>query len=1028
MNQTNDLIMIRKMYKHLMYAFSPKMILPLVFILIYTLGYAQNPVTIRGEVITHKDRQSLPGVSIREKANPASGTVTDMDGRFVLNVMPGTVLVFSYVGYLPTEVRVENQDFISVTLADDILSLEEFTVVGYGYVKRSDLTGSVSSIRPSDFENQPLNNVAATLQGRAPGVVVNRASGAPGSQTKIRIRGLNSISGNNDPLFVVDGMSIMSINDVNPNDIESVEILKDASATAIYGSRGANGVVLITTRKGTRDKTNVNFNNYYSTSFHPGFYNIMNGYEYANHEMLRREMAGISTDIYSEGYMDTLRMTGGTDWQREVYRTGMTRNSQLSVSGGTDNITYYISGNTNREEGIVRNTDFSSQMIRSNLDARINDWMNVGFMINHQRRNDSNTGDRGYKGSPMWSALVWSPSETVYNEDGSYKFYEPLGALSFNPTALINNRVTDTWSDATIYSADFRVKPFKGLELTTKYSTNNSNYGWDFFNNSLTQDGQAGVNAGRNSSRSNSWEWINILNYNTQINQHNLSFTGVFEESSITLEHLSGRGSNLLTESMGYYNIGIASAFNASTGYSRSALRSYLGRVNYGYKRYLLTLSYRYDGSSKLQGNNKWSGFPSAAFAWNLSDEPFIEALDLFSSLKLRASWGVTGSQAIAPYTTLGLLSSGRNFTYGARDAISMPGYGIGNPRLPDLEWEKTEQINFGLDFSFFTGRLSFQVDYFDKTTRDLHLETSIPAYSGGGRMMSNVGTINNSGVEATVGIVPVSRPAFNWNLSLNGTYLQNKVVSLGEEEILYFNSGYVGGFIDGPVFVLEVGKPFGAIYGFKFLGIWQEDEAEQAALFNRKPGDEKYKDINGDGLINADDKEIIGYAYPDFVFGFNNNISYRNWDLNVFLQGVAGNQILNAAYAATMLPKGDSRTITHRDGLNYWTPTNTNTDVANIGSTASEYHPNSSRFVQDASYIRLQNLTLAYTLRRDISRIGDIKVFLSGQNLFVLTNYKGSDPEAQTHSSGDRDMRAGIDAGAYPNPRVFTLGVNFSL
>ena len=961
--------------------------------------------------VTDPEGNPLPGVTIAVKGTQ-QGTSTNEKGNFGIDVSnKKTTLVFSFIGSLTKEINVGSQTVINVELSPSANSLNAVVVVGYGTQRKSDITGAVSSVSASSYKDQPVVSVASALQGRASGVTINTSSGAPGGAVKVRIRGANSINSNNEPLYVVDGVALGStgLQDINVNDIASMEVLKDASATAIYGSRGANGVILITTKSGQPGKTVTNYNTFLSINTLPKKYNLLNPSGYAE---LVNHIDG--TNTYSN--LDSLAGTG-TDWQDMLYQKGITQNHQLSLSGGTEKSRYYLSGYYVDESGIIVNTSQKKFALRSNMDTKINDKISVGLNIFVTHIESHNNGDLGGIGNPVISTLVWPSTAPVYldKKNGQYNRSVPA-PIYYNPYMMAKERDNDGFSNSAIVNGNIKYSITSFLSFNVNLGLDANLYKGAYLNNIwINPTSQA---SGQSSNQSYTWQNSDILTFHKVFGSiHNITATAVYEQTSNKYDGFYANGSGLSSTAYGYYNLGLNAAQGISSDYSNWALQSYVGRVSYALKdKYLLTATYRADGSSKFQNSkSKWGYFPSAALGWRLSEEPFIKDLNVFSNLKLRASYGVTGNQGISPYSTLGLLAS-QQYSYGTGTLYQ--GYTLGDPPNPNLKWETTYQSDLGIDASVLNGRVNITADYFNKNTKDLLLQKTIPDYDGGGSEWVNLGQVNNKGFEISINATPLRSNEFSWNTTFNFSVFHNEVVSLGDQSII--NIPPPGsGFINTNLQVAKVGEPMGSFYLIPWSGIYQTGQSSMGF----QPGDNKYVDVNGNGSIGYEDRMIVGSALPKYQLGFNNDFNYKNFSLNVFILSSGGNKIFNGTYAAAAIPTSDVKYPTLAESSNYWSPKNTDAQWADPASKTNRSYIESSQFLQDGSYVRLKNINLSYLLSKKLIGFADLRISISGQNLITITKYKGYDPEADT--MGNSDAAAGIDLGAYPNPKTYTIGLN---
>ncbi len=988
-------------------------------------GLLQQQVSVTGKV-TDSGGLPLPGVSVVVKGTQR-GTVTGADGSYsLMNLSPEEVIQYSFIGMKTQEVLVGTQTRINVVLAEETIGIDEVVAIGYGTMKKSDLTGSVASVSADAFLDQPASSVNSVLSGRAPGVAVRRSNGAPGEGSIIRIRGANSLLGNNDPLIVVDG-NYSSMPEMY--DIESIEILKDASATAIYGSRGANGVILVKTKRGTQGKPTVQVYSDISVDNIPQRYDLMEAYEFS--EFNSRVGAYPFTDAEVAGF----KANGGTDWQDEIFRTGLSQKYKAVFSGGAKNIRFYVSPSYRKSTGTVRNTEASGYGLNAKLDMDLSDRVTVQIESNLGHSDNLNPGiaQGGSKTAiPLMSSIVWSPTEPVFNEDGSYRRLG-VGTGTIRNPRLLTEILDTNYGNSGNAVGNLNIKILDGLTLDAKGSVafgtgGNRNFESKAFN---------GVNAyaSQNSYENKSWLVNAFLTYSkTLADVHNFSVMAGFEETKSESQSLAGEATVLPLESVGWYNLGLASPYiNVGSGWGNSAMRSYFGRVNYNYaSRYYLTMNYRADGSSKFKGDNQFGYFPSFSLAWRLSEETFMKNQNVFQNVKVRGGWGITGSQAINSYATYTTLGS-RGFAWGD---VNQAGYFARVGGNPNLKWESTKQWNVGLDLSTLNNRLSLSLDYYNKETEDLLAPVSVAAYNGGdpeygnNTVISNVGSVRNKGFEFNLDYAVIKAKDWSYSVNVNGAVNRNKVLSIGEQEIIYGRS-YAAGLSSVSPFVLIAGQPIGTIYGLKYLGIWQEDEAQEAAKFEQEPGDYKYEDLNGNYAYDSGDRQSIGNTNPSFTWGFNNHVSYKNFDLNVLLEGVHGRDVMNWSYMVANERIDFSQLYTHRDARNRWTPDNPNARFAKIG-TSNRLQPLSSHYMQDGSYIKLRNISLAYRIPKSVISFAAVRLSVSAQNILTLTDYEGYDPEISSTSDnstseGVNDANSGMDWFAYPNPRSFSFGISIT-
>ena len=977
---------------------------------------AQQQLNVSG-VVTDDFGEPLPGVTVFIKGSTI-GVFTETDGRYSITVpSEESVLVFSFVGFVTVENVVGSRRIINVTLNEDTRELEEVVVIGYGTSKKSDLTGSLSTVSVKNIEKLSATNIASALQGQVPGAAISNLSGAPGSELKVRIRGANSVLGSNEPLYVVDGVVLnVGLNELNVGDIENVTVLKDASATAIYGSRGANGVILFTTKKGTNQAPQVQASVTLGINQLPNKYDLLDAASFAE-----------ITNVFRPGYFSSaeiegFRRNGGVDWQDEVFQTGITQDYKIGVSGGSPTSSYYISGNVIDQTGIVTNSKMSKYLLRSNVSTSIGTKLKIDMSLTGGRTTGLNTNDNGSKGTPVWLAPIFSPTFPIYDADGKWNRTDNLCGTNYsNPLMQLKERHSDYLNTSLTANAKLSYQIIEGLKLDVLLGIDNISRQ----NGNISNEWVATTtSASLSESKSYTWQNSNILTYNTTIQgKHDITVMAANEQTSTLYSYFNASGMGLTPISVGYDNLGLAETKNASSDRTKYAQQSFFGRAAYAFMgKYLLTATYRADGTSKFQGSNKWGYFPSAALAWRVTEESFMQGQTLINNLKIRGSWGITGNQGVNPYATIAKVNNWSN-SYG--QSSMYPGtYYVGSDN-PDLKWETTEQTNIGFDISFLQGRIALIADYYVKNTSDLLLAVSIPNYNGGGTINKNVGDVQNKGFELTLSAVPVANKNFSWDFNFNISSYKNKVVNLGEEEMMWSSTIPITGMFQTSPFVLKVGESMGSFWGYKWEGIYKTSEAAQAAQFGFQPGDNKYFNYDDtDSEITSTDQHIIGCALPKYVWGFDNNLSYKNWSLNILLQAVQGRSILNTTYASASILDTDATAITSVDGADYWTPQNENARFASLVTNTGKNFVASSQFLQDGSYVKVKNISLSYNIKRSVCKIADIRLSVSAQNLLTFTKYKGYDPET---SSASNDIDGAVDVGAYPNPRTILFGLQLN-
>lgn len=981
-----------------------------------TFAQDKTDRVVKGKITDYATNQPLPGASIYIEGT-ASGATADVNGEYTVSITdPNATLVITFVGYDTERIQVGGQTTIDVSLIPSLETLTQVIVIGYGEQKRTDITGSISSLSSTTYKDQPVLTTSAALQGRMAGVSVQNVSGAPGGEVKIRVRGSNSINANNDPLYVVDGVALFSagLSDINVNDIESIEVLKDASATSIYGSRGSNGVILITTKKGKAGETKVQYNSFVSFNSVMKKYDQLDAVAYAR---LANHIAGSAVFANPDALAGT-----DTNWQDQIFRTSVTQSHQLSASGGTEKTKYYLSAYLVDQPGIIINTGQKKYAIRTNIDTEFSDKfsLELGIFATHQKlHNHVDVLDNG-SAAIIPGAVSWAPTEKIY-ENGAYNRYSSIGSpLAENPYMIAKERLNDVTSNSILINGTlkYNITEWLTYDLVFGANINLSNNG--YLNNQWIN--ATNPSSGQGSSNSYTLQNSNILTlHKTFADIHDLTVTGVVEETSNRYTSFTASGGALTSEANGYYNLSLNGTQGIGSDYSAWGLLSYIGRIAYSlHDKYLLSATYRADGSSKFQKGNKWGYFPSIAVGWRLSEEQFIKNLNIFSNLKLRASYGQTGNQAINPYSTLGLLKENK-YSYGTGSLA--PGYAVGNPTSPDLKWEVTSQTNIGLETSLLSGVLNVTADYYIKNTKDLLLSQSIPQYNGGGSKYVNIGKVQNKGFEFSANVNAISNETFSWTTGFNATSYKNKVVSLGGESVV--NLDYIGdGLINTNIQAVKVGESLGSFYLIPWQGLYQQGEQG----FGSKAGDNKYEDVDHDGSIGYGDRKVVGSSIPTWSFGFNNNVTYKNFELNIFIQGVQGNKVFNAVYASIASPNSRVKYPTLAAAANYWTPENTGAQFADPASTTNRNYIESTQFLQDGSYVRFKNVSLSYSFPKEMLRFANIKLTASAQNLFTITKYKGYDPEVTSTgltTTGTSDAYGGQDIGAYPSARSFTLALN---
>jgi TonB-linked SusC/RagA family outer membrane protein len=966
----------------------------------------QQGKTVRGTV-TDSNGEPVIGATIVVKGDATKGTVTDIDGNYSIpNIKDNDVLQITYVGMKAQEVNTSGRSTINVIMEADIELLDEVVVVGYGTMKKSDLTGSISQVKTEEINLYPSTNVMQSLSGKVTGVHVMQSTGAPGSSINILIRGANSIQGDNNPLYVIDGFPVNNPTILNNSDIESIEVLKDASATAIYGSRGANGVILVTTRKGKENKTSVNLDFSYSSQSLIKKLDIMNAPEYAKFINIQ-QLNDTGKEYFSENQISA--MDEGTDWHGLIFRNAPLVSSSLNVSGGNEKTRFSISGSTFNQNGIIKGSDYNRYSILANIDHNFNEKFSVNLSNNLSKlvteRKDSGGGIRG--GSLILGAINMPPTLSPYTENGEYTIVSrayPFTAQDMvNPLNYLNEQSINTTANIALINTALTFKPIKEITLKISGGIENRDDRTDSYTTRkfYNSDGRASVGTNQFTSILNE----NTINYDNTFNEvHNLSILLGFTYQDFISKSLSGSGSGFLSDNFETFNLGAAEVPGIpGSGYSKSVLLSNLSRVNYNFNnKYYATASFRADGSSKFSSNNKWGYFPSFALAWRISEEIFMSSYPNITNLKLRTSWGNAGSQAIGPYVTLNRLYPGKvifNDDYYSTFApsSSLPG---------DLRWETTEQFDFGLDLAI-KDRFNFTADYYIKNTEDLLNTVRLPSSSGYTSTIQNVGKIRNYGLEFGLETLLIDSE-FKWNLSSNISFNRNKVVKLyNGEDIL---GGGAGIALRGNINILREGQPLGVFYG-----LLEEGYTEEGFI--------KYKDLNEDGKIDNDDRTYIGDPNPNFIYGVNSNMSWKNFQLNIFIQGTYGNDLMNIGQINYRYEYGFGTNMLRDVLYDNWSVNNPNAKYPKISYYTT--YQISDRFVEDGSFLRLKNIQLAYnfSLRKNKKLINAIQLYVSGQNLLTISKYSGWDPEVNARGG----TTYGVDDNVYPMSKSITFGTRLS-
>lgn len=974
--------------------------------------------TISGTVTDAQSGETLPGVNILVKGT-STGASTDQNGNYELTVSSlQDTLVFTYIGYQREEIPINGREELNIALQPQTIAGEELVVVGYGEQRRSDLTGSISSVSSDEINTYPSQGMTDAIQGKISGVQVQSVNGGePGTGYRIRIRGGTSINAGSDPLYVVDGFP--GSTPPPPQDIESIEVLKDASATAIYGARGANGVVLITTKQGYEGDTQIDLklsNSFQQTTKQ---LDLLNASEFGSF-MNDLHLNG-GGDANNVPYPDASSLGEGTDWQDQIFRDGYLQNYQLSVSGGTDKVNYYVSGNLYDQQGVIINSDYKRMSVLSNVDIQATEKFKIGgklyFARSEQNGVRTQEGSSGTTGAGVISgAFKFEPTKGVYDENNEFTI-SGIGDPHDNPYAVATQRESDNVDDrfeGNVFG-EYSIVDDLILRVTAGANINNGRYG-NFVPTTLVGGRNTGGTGAINAGKSTNFINENYLNYEHAFAEiHTVNFSGGFSYQHYRSEGWNASNQNFISDSFSFWNLDGGSNFQSPSSYlSRWTLASWYGRLNYNFDdKYLLTFTGRYDGSSRFGKNNKWAFFPSGAASWNISNEEFLEDSDLLSNLKLRASFGVTGNTEIGTYQSLARFSPVFS-TVGGQPVNAIRPTDVANN---NLTWESTTQYDIGLDIGLLNDRIDITADYYNKKTEDLLYNIPLPEYSGYGTSLQNIGSIENKGFELSLNSQNITTDQFSWSTRLNISFNRNKIAELAGGDVKY--SEAPGHMISTESQILREGEPVGSFYGWIFDGLYQEGD-DFSAEPDKQPGDVKFKDINGDGTVNNSDQTIIGDPHPDYIWGFTNNFKYQNFDLSVFLQASAGNDMLNFTRMELLWMSGKSNQLA--EATNRWTPDNTDTNIPRASSGRSAIV--SSQWVEDGSYVRVKNISLGYNIPASVlgSRVRSARIYASGQNLLTFTDFSGYDPEVSYQNS---NTNIGLNYASYPNIRSFTIGLD---
>lgn len=1049
-----------------------KKLLSVLFLLSFTLAavYAQN-IQIKGTVVSGTDNEPLPGVNVVVKGNTSTGTITDFNGTFTLSAPADAILSISYIGFKSQEIAVKGHKDIKIVLQEDSETLDEVVVVGYGVQKKSVVTASIAKVSADDLASTAPVRMDNALKGLASGVTVTSSSGQPGAAAQIRVRGVGTIRTENgaaDPLYIVDGMPLEGgLDYLNPNDIASIEVLKDAASGAVYGARAANGVILVTTKTGKIGKTKVTYDFSYGWQSAWKKRDVLNASEYAlmiNEGAINAGIAPKFSDPYSYGQ--------GTNWQDEVFNNNAPMmNHQVSVSGASEKVNYLFSLGFYTQDGIVGGnfdrSNYERLTLRSNTqytlfdESKERNWLNslkVTSNLSYARIKSTSFDDNSTWGTPLGSALALSPILNVYDETeeaikaqfdkyGTTAEYTPVydprngklfsipgefGEMS-NPIAKLSLPGDKHWSHKFVANFSAELQLWDNLKFKTSYGADLSFWGYDGYRPLYyLRSGESSTQSSAYSRKEDGtvWQLENVLMYDKSIDKHSFSVLLGQSAKKSSGSYLYGSRNNITNYSRPYIDASTGLAANADRDAAGApsvdaTLASIFARASYNYdERYMLQVTVRRDGSSRFGPNNHYAVFPSFSLGWNLTNEKFMNKRpNWLTTTKIRLSWGKNGNENIGNFKYTVLTSPGNNAIFGSSENVinGVKASGLANP---DLKWEESEQLDFGLDFGFFNNALTFTADYYKKKTNGMLMEMNIPFYVGEAKPIGNVGKMENSGIELEAAY-KFRVSDWNFRVSANASYLKNKLIEYGNESGWENLDSFQG---TGDISRAENGKPFPFFYGYKTAGIFQNTD-EVKAYKNDKgellqptavPGDVRFVDVDGNGIIDANDRTDIGKGMPDWTFGFNLGVSWKNFDLNMMWQGTAGNDIYDATrrtdIATSNLPSWM---------LNRWTGEGTSNRIPRFVQGDNVNWQSSDLYVYDGSYLRLKNIQLGYTLPAALTQkvfISSLRFYVAAENLFTFTKYHGFDPEI---SSGGTSL--GIDYGVYPQAIVWTIGASLS-
>jgi TonB-linked SusC/RagA family outer membrane protein len=1041
----------------------------LLLMCISTASWAQER-TVTG-VVSDLQGGPLVGVIVQIKGSKTT-TATSSKGDFSIKVPAGAqTLVFRYIGFEDREVVVNQNTTVKVTLRESVSQLNDVVVIGYGTATRKDLTGSVGTVSMADLNKAPVKSFDEALAGRVAGVQVISSEGQPGAPIEINIRGNNSITQSNYPLIVIDGFPmedpnnavVNPLNTLDPNEIESIDILKDASATAIYGARGANGVVMVTTKRGKLGAPVITYNGYFGLQQNNKRMKLLNPYEFVK---LQNEIDPVRTKTlyFKEGRnLESYRNLDGINWEDEVTRVAPMQNHYLSLAGGSQKTKYTVSLSHVGQDGIIINSGFKRTQGKISIDQEVSNKLKVGANVTYAdlKRYGAPTSTGNYSNELNMLFSVWAfrpvavdPNLNLIDEPFDPEVEQGSNS-TFNPVMTAKNELRENFSTSFTANGYLEYTIIKELKFKSTASYSRGIRRDDVFNGPFSRSatiGNYGINGSQTHFNSNNWQNANTLTYAKRLNKsHYFDVMAGWSLESNSNAAFGANGILIPNESLGLSGIDEGDPLSINSVTSKSSMASFISRANYKLlDRYVFTATFRADGSSRFLGDNKWAYFPSAGFAWQINNEPFAKDIKYLSNAKLRTSWGKTGNNGVpnfGAYSSMGYVNTDPTNPFN-----SNPGYMFGNTYYKgvmytglgnsELKWETTDQYNVGLDLGFFKERFTLGLDLYHKKTYDLLLNAVMPPVSGYSRNIKNIGSTQNRGMEITLGITPIENKDFSWNASFNIAFNRNKILGLSENQLMIATAQNWGDdWKNIPGYVAKIGSPIAEFYGLIYDGVYGYDDfirvgntytlkenvqAHGGARANVQPGDIKYRDLDGDLQITENDKTVIGSPYAKHTGGFNNNFNYKGFDLNVFFQWSYGNDIINAnrIMFESSYKYGYNQFATYADR---WTPENTSSNIPGVaagrGGSLKAY---STRTIEDGSFLRLKTVSLGYKVPVDLLKrtkvIKSARVYVSAQNLYTWTNYSGYDPEVSVRNSA---LTPGFDYSAYPRARTITFGIN---